>query len=90
MYNSDFVAENFRDDSDMPGIFTLGKEELETKNRIQQIQDALRKLESTQGEKTVLLKGTDGNGGKAGELVALEKNTLINSGNKSKSMIQVP
>lgn len=73
VYNSDFVAENFRDDSDMPGIFTLGKEELETKNRIQQIQDALRKLESTQGEKTVLLKGTDGNGGKAGELVALEK-----------------
>lgn len=73
VYNSDFVAENFRDDSDMPGIFTLGKEELETKNRIQQIQDALRKLESTQGEKTVLLKGTDGNDGKAGELVALEK-----------------
>lgn len=73
VYNSDFVAENFRDDSDMPGIFTLGKEELETKNRIQQIQDALRKLESTQGEKTVLLKGTDGNGGKAGALVALEK-----------------
>ena len=26
VYNSDFVAENFRDDSDMPGIFTLGKE----------------------------------------------------------------
>lgn len=73
VYNSDFVAENFRDDSDMPGIFTLGKEELETKNRIQQIQDALRKLESTQGEKTVLLKGSDGNGGKAGALVALEK-----------------
>lgn len=73
VYNSDFVAENFRDDSDMPGIFTLGKEELETKNRIQQIQDALRKLESTQGEKTVLLKGTDGNGGKAGAFVALEK-----------------
>lgn len=73
VYNSDFVAENFRDDSDMPGIFTLGKEELETKSRIQQIQDALRKLESTQGEKKVLLKGTDGNGGKAGDLVALEK-----------------
>ena len=31
VYNSDFVAENFKDDSDMPGIFTLGKEELETK-----------------------------------------------------------
>ena len=73
VYNSDFVAENFRDDSDMPGIFTLGKEELETKSRIQQIQDTLRKLESTQGEKKALLKGTDGNGGKAGDLVALEK-----------------
>lgn len=73
VYNSDFVAENFRDDSDMPGIFTLGKEELETKSRIQQIQDALRKLESTQEEKKALLKGTDGNGGKAGDLVALEK-----------------
>lgn len=73
VYNSDFVAENFRDDSDMPGIFTLGKEELETKSRIQQIQDALRKLESTQEEKKALLKGTDGNGGKAGALVALEK-----------------
>lgn len=73
VYNSDFVAENFRDDSDMPGIFTLGKEELETKSKIQQIQDALRKLESTQGEKKALLKGTDGNGGKAGDLVALEK-----------------
>lgn len=73
VYNSDFVAENFRDDSDMPGIFTLGKEELETKSRIQQIQDALRKLESTQEEKKTLLKGTDGNGGKAGALVALEK-----------------
>lgn len=73
VYNSDFVAENFKDDSDMPGIFTLGKEELETKERIRELEKQIRELDSERTKKLNTLKGTDGKGGKEAELAAFEK-----------------
>lgn len=73
VYNSDFVAENFEDDSDMPGIFTLGKEELETKERIRELENQIRELDSERTKKLNTLKGTDGKGGKEAELAAFEK-----------------
>lgn len=73
VYNSDFVAENFKDDSDMPGIFTLGKEELETKERIRELEKKIRELDSERTKKSNTLKGTDGKGGKEAELAAFEK-----------------
>lgn len=73
VYNSDFVAENFKDDSDMPGIFTLGKEELETKEKIRELEKKIRELDSERTRKSNTLKGADGKGGKEAELAAFEK-----------------
>lgn len=73
VYNSDFVAENFKDDSDMPGIFTLGKEELETKEKIRELEKQIRELDSERTKKSNTLKGADGKSGKEDELAAFEK-----------------
>lgn len=73
VYNSDFVAENFKDDSDMPGIFTLGKEELETKEKIRELEKQIHELDLERTKKSNTLKGADGKSGKEAELVAFEK-----------------
>lgn len=73
VYNSDFVAENFKDDSDMPGIFTLGKEELETKEKIRELEKQIHELDLERTKKSNTLKGVDGKSGKEAELVAFEK-----------------
>lgn len=73
VYNSDFVAKNFKDDSDMPGIFTLGKEELETKEKIRELEKQIRELDSERARKSNTLKGADGKSGKEAELAAFEK-----------------
>ena len=76
VYNSDFVAENFKDDSDMPGIFTLGKEELETKEKIRELEKQIHELDLERTKKSNTLKGVDGKSGKEAELVAFEKQLL--------------
>lgn len=72
VYNHDFIERNFTQSTELKGVFTLGEEQVDTLTRISAAKaehDALMtKIENlTQG-----LQGADGNGGKKGELAALE------------------
>jgi len=72
VYNRDFVERNFNQSTEIKGVFTLGEKQVVT----------LAKIATTKGELDVLrrrievltqsLQGEDGNGGKKGELAALE------------------
>jgi len=72
VYNRDFVERNFNQSTEIKGVFTLGEKQVVT----------LEKIATTKGELDVLrrrievltqsLQGEDGNGGKKGELAALE------------------
>ena len=58
VYNSDYVKDNFSESS-IPGIFTLGEENIEIKNRIAELTSAIR-AEKDKSEK--LQKEIDGDG----------------------------
>ncbi|MCH6483608.1 AAA family ATPase [Pseudoxanthomonas sp. LH2527] len=72
VYNHDFVERNFNQSTELKGVFTLGEQQ----------QDTLAKIATAKGELDALaakiaslnhgLHGIDGNGGKKGELAALE------------------
>lgn len=49
VYNSDFVEANFVPEEGMPGIFTLGQEESDTKKKIKDLTEQLTKLEEEGG-----------------------------------------
>ncbi|BEU86625.1 AAA family ATPase [Selenomonas sp. TAMA-11512] len=76
VYNSDFVEENFVPETGMPGIFTLGKEESDTKQKIKELEEKLKKLEDDKRKIEVMISGEDGSGGKAAELKAFQKNAV--------------
>jgi wobble nucleotide-excising tRNase len=72
VYNHDFVDRNFYQPAELRGVFTLGEKQKDTLDKIAAAKlefDALTtKIENLkQG-----LQGEDGNGGKKGELIALE------------------
>jgi wobble nucleotide-excising tRNase len=72
VYNRDFVAANFHERDELPGIFTLGEKDAETTRKLGiakvELDELLDKLESM----NMTLRGNDGNGGKLGELAVLE------------------
>ena len=73
VYNRDFVDRNFNLSTDLPGIFTLGEKDVETQNKIAVAKgevDTLR--QKIEGLKNAL-EGTNGTGGKRGELAAIEQ-----------------
>ncbi len=72
VYNSDFVEANFVPEMGMPGIFTLGKEESDTKQKIQSLEEKIRQLEEEKKNAELLLDGEDHKGGKIAELEALK------------------
>ena len=78
VYNIDFVNQNFGTDIQMPGVFTLGKEERETKARINEIENDIGELEQKCSKLECELNGSNGIGGLREKLNTLiEKNKEI-------------
>jgi len=73
VYNRDFVTKNFSQSVDLKGIFTLGKKNVDTLNKIAavkgELDDLTKKIESLK----LGLHGEDGEGGKKGELASLDE-----------------
>lgn len=73
VYNRDFVELNFRPTT-VRGVFTLGKQQVETQQKIQEAQDLIEKLDKDIAQLNTTLSGIDDNGGKSAELSQLEEN----------------
>jgi wobble nucleotide-excising tRNase len=73
VYNSDFVERQFNQSSELKGVFTLGEKQTNTLTKIAaaktELDDLTRKIENL----TQNLQGTDGTGGKKGELASLDE-----------------
>ncbi len=72
VYNRDFIDTNFNQSTDLKGIFTLGQKDIETQNKIDQAKKDIDALIHKIEQLTFTLQGTDGAGGKYGELVEIE------------------
>jgi wobble nucleotide-excising tRNase len=73
VYNRDFIDRNFNPSTDLKGIFTLGEKDVETQNKIFLAKAEVDLLQQKiEGLKNAL-EGTDGTGGKRGELAAIEQ-----------------
>lgn len=72
VYNRDFVGSNFQQSAELKGIFTLGEKNVETVNKIATAKGELDALTRKIEDLNFGLNGTDGLGGKKGELAALE------------------
>ena len=72
VYNRDFVTQNFSLSVDLPGVFTLGQDNIETKDKIATAKQELDSLRKLQQRTTENLKGADGNGGTEGDIAALD------------------
>lgn len=71
VYNRDFVTENFHESS-IPGIFTLGEENIEIKRHIEGLTEEIRTLEAKRDSISEDLYGTDSTTGLHSKLQALE------------------
>lgn len=76
VYNVDFVRENFSVESEMPGIFTLGKEEKDTKEKIKDLKSKIEDLDKKIEDKQKLLYGEGDISGKKEELNKLKKEII--------------
>jgi wobble nucleotide-excising tRNase len=72
VYNHDFVDRNFHQAAELKGVFTLGEKNVDTITKINEAKDAVDGLTNTIQDLTQTLQGTDGTGGKKGELTTLE------------------
>lgn len=72
VYNRDFVDRNFGQSTELKGIFTLGEKDKSTLDKITAAKGELDGLVGKIQQYTKTLQGDDGNGGKKGELAALE------------------
>ena len=72
VYNRDFVKQNFSQEK-LKGIFTLGKENIETTQKIQKLKKEIGTLNEKIASLDKDLKGEDDAGGKEGELDTLKK-----------------
>lgn len=70
VYNKDYVDDNFRESS-VPGIFTLGEENIEIQKQIEQYVISIKELKKQQSERQRQLEGNP-TGGLTAELQALE------------------
>jgi wobble nucleotide-excising tRNase len=70
VYNRDFVVKNFTQCSELKGIFTLGEKNVDAINKIAAAKEGLDKLTKKIENLNSCLYGTDGVGGKNGELTA--------------------
>ncbi|HBD9447648.1 TPA: AAA family ATPase [Legionella pneumophila] len=74
VYNCDFVDAYFKQATEIKGVFTLGKENIETLTKISNEKSALEGLEKQIRDLQTILDGKDGVNGKNGELKTLEEN----------------
>jgi len=72
VYNHDFVERNFSQSAELKGVFTLGKKQVDTLMKIAEAKRELDALTNTIANLTHGLEGSDGKGGKNGELTILE------------------
>ena len=70
VYNRDFVLRNF--DQKIPGVFTLGEQEVDTRDKIAAAKADIDKLNREIKALNNTLRGGDGNSGKKNELSQLE------------------
>lgn len=75
VYNTDFVKENFASFEQMPGIFTLGRDEIETKRRIKELETDLYDLTQRQKDLETTLDGDDSNEGLKAKLDAIKESS---------------
>ncbi len=73
VYNRDFVEKNFNQSAELKGIFTLGKQNIETLNKIDAAKAELDVLTGEIEKLNLALQGQDGTGGKKGELATLNE-----------------
>lgn len=72
VYNPDFVERNFRQVSELKGVFTLGEKQQDALDKIAAAKTEIDALTKQIENLTHNLKGMDGLGGKKGELVKVE------------------
>ena len=72
VYNRDFISMNFNQSTELKGIFTLGKKDVETLNKITAAKLELDALTEKIETLNFGLHGEDGSGGKKRELAILE------------------
>lgn len=85
VYNSDFVEENFVPETGMRGIFTLGKEESDTKQKIKELEEKLKALEDEKRKTEIIISGEDGKSGKATELTSFRESYINKIWEETKS-----
>lgn len=73
VYNRDFKERNFEQSSALKGIFTLGEERIETRQKIQGLLTEIETLKENVITWTKTLEGEDGFAGKRSELEDLKK-----------------
>ena len=71
VYNCDFVKENFSESS-IPGIFTLGEENIENKNKIEALKNEITEINDNNNLLEIKLNGSDDTKGLNCELSDLE------------------
>jgi len=72
VYNGDFVTKNFNQSAELKGIFTLGKKNVDTLKNIADSKSELDEITRRIENLNLGLFGEDGDGGKKGELAALD------------------
>lgn len=72
VYNHDFVERNFTQSTELKGVFTLGEKQADTLAKIASAKSQLDALTTKIETLTIGLQGSDGTGGKKGELATLE------------------
>lgn len=72
VYNRDFVDRNFSQPGELKGIFTLGEKDKDTLDKIGIARSALDEIKAKVAQLKGVLQGENGNGGKRGELEAIE------------------
>lgn len=73
VYNRDFLQNVFSEDRKTKGVFTLGGEDKDTKDRIKELVDDITKEGKEEQRLTATLQGDDGKGGKQAEMAAAIK-----------------
>lgn len=72
VYNRDFVDRNFNQDGPLPGVFTLGENQVEAEREIARLRPEIDRVNDQISSLKMQLDGEDGQSGKRKELLDLE------------------
>ncbi|MDR0630570.1 MAG: AAA family ATPase [Holosporales bacterium] len=73
VYNRDFVDLNFTQTNTVKGVFTLGKQQMDTQRKIENVKAVIDQLDKNITQLNKTLSGENGVGGKKSELTQLEE-----------------